>query len=263
MVIPMPFEEFKSLTQVNRESDFWDDRADELAGFFRVSRDQAKSLYRDLNVDKRVPLPPNLFEKQDHASVIASYLDRTFFQQSITRLMLHYSRLELTWRVLTALSRDRASWDYSGTIMMDYGCGAADYAIGFSIFGAKPVLVDIEGGPVEFASYRLKRRDILHSVIKISANIEYPDLPRVDIINAAEVLEHVSDPAYLIELFASAVQPAGYLTFSDYPVRPKSVGGSHLKSAAESRDRALQTLQSYFKPIWADASVGYIYKLAG
>jgi 2-polyprenyl-3-methyl-5-hydroxy-6-metoxy-1,4-benzoquinol methylase len=257
----LDIDRLKTLTQVNTNLDLSDDRATELAEFFKVSKAEIIQQYHELNVyNSRKPEKP-LFIDQDHKSVIASYLDPVFLMQSLTRLMLKYDRFDLAYKILLAMSRDRGSDNYMGITILDYGCGAADYALMFALQGARPVIADIAGGPVEFASFRMQRRSIDHNVIKVSAEIEYPSLPKVDIINATEVLEHVDDPIRLILRFAHALNPGGYFTFSDYPRKPKTIGGAHLRSAADRRSDALLLLNDLFTERWADPAVGYIYRV--
>ncbi|WP_216850616.1 bifunctional 2-polyprenyl-6-hydroxyphenol methylase/3-demethylubiquinol 3-O-methyltransferase UbiG [Acidisoma sp. L85] len=258
----LPYNELVKLTQVDPNLALWDDRAEEVAGFFKISKDDAIEEYRLLNVDLGKKPPGSLFIEQSHSSVIKSYLDPIFLRTSITRLMLKYDRFNQAYRVLTAISRDRQSSDYSGLRVIDYGCGAADYSLMFAALGARPVLVDIGGGPIEFASYRMQRRNISYKAIAVTSDREYPALPKVDIINATEVLEHVLDPPFMLQRFAQALNPNGYFTFSDYPLKAKSVGGAHLKAAAELREATLDRLNRLFIPVWADPSVGYVYRPA-
>lgn len=253
-------DELVKRTQLDPDRSLRDDRAVELAGFFGTTKEDAIRLYEELNVLHTRKPPPDLFAKQDHASVVLDYLDDTFLKMSLTRLMLHYNRLQLAWSVVTALSEARKSADYHGCVMVDYGCGAADYALVFAVLGASPVVVDLAGGPVEFASYRFDARSIARQAIAVTTEIEHPPLPRADVINAAEVLEHVNDPPRLIEEFFQALRPEGYFTFSDYPVRPKKVEGNHLRAAAEKRQAALDLLNKLFEPVWADPKVGYLYR---
>lgn len=200
----------------------------------------------------------DLFVSEVHRDVVDSYLDDVFLRVSLLKLMIAYDRFNPASRVLTALLRDRASLDYKSITIMDYGCGAADYAILFACFGCDVVVVDIEGAPIDLACFGLKK----HSISRYSRNqrYPYPELPQVDIINATEVLEHVIDPPLMIERFAGALRRNGYLTFSDYSRRPKSVGGSHLQIAANKREQTLSTLNRFFVEIWADPSAGHLYK---
>jgi 2-polyprenyl-3-methyl-5-hydroxy-6-metoxy-1,4-benzoquinol methylase len=240
----MDFNKLVGLTQIDRSIDLWDDRAKEVADFFGLTKDKTITIYQQLNVSFEKKPSKNLFSEQDHKSV-----------------MMKYDRFNAAYRVITALSRDRKSSDYCGMTIIDYGCGAADYSLMFSVLGAKPIVVDIGGGPVEFASFRMERRGIKHNMISVTPEVEHPHLPKADIINATEVLEHVRNPPALIAIFADSLNPGGYFTFSDYPLKPKTVGGSHLRSAAELRLESNQILEKLFYRIWADENVGYIYKL--
>ena len=252
--------ELKRLTQLDPARELNEDRAVELSVYLGLAKEDAVKLYRALNVDRVSKPPKDLFSNQDHPSVVRSYLNDVFHKQSITRLMLHYNRLDLAHKIISVISADRGSDDYSGVSVLDYGCGAADYALSFAVLGAYPVLVDIGGGPIEFASFRFKCRGMEHQSVAVTAEVEHPELPAIDIVNATEVLEHVVDPPRLIERFSRALRPSGYFTFSAYPLHAKSVGGSHLQIAADRRLEALDVLNANFERVHAEKSVGYVYR---
>ena len=256
-----PYEEIRRWTQLDRSRSLAEDRAEEIAGFLNISVAQASADYHALNVEFSKKPPAALFATQEHAEVVDSYTNPLFLRQSLTRLMLKYDRFNPAYRTLTAMSRDRGNSNYSGLSILEYGCGAADYALLFSLLGGRPVLADIVGGPVEFASYRMTRRDISHDVVAITRNIQYPELPKVDVVLATEVLEHLLDPPRMIEMFARALRTNGYFSFSDYPLKPKTVSGAHLQVAADLREETIRVLDRLYVQIWADPTVGYIYKL--
>jgi 2-polyprenyl-3-methyl-5-hydroxy-6-metoxy-1,4-benzoquinol methylase len=254
----IPRDALKWLTQIDKSVDLYTDRANELASFYGISADEALRRYRYYNVDNQGRPPPDLFRHEDHASVVRSYLDEFFLSKSITRLMLHYDRLDLAWHIAREILRLRRT--VTGMRFMDYGCGASDYGLAFAAIGAKPIIADIQGEPILFAEHRYRLRSIHVEAVAVTPEAPIPPIPPCDIINAAEVLEHVVDPPALLRRFWEALPPGGIVTFSDYPRRPKRVGGGHLVVAANKRTEALAVLARLFVERWNDPEVGYIYE---
>ncbi len=245
-------------TKINIAKNYKNDRASELASFWGISEEQVLHLYNELNIEKNKRPPNDIFSKHDHASVVSSYLNDIFLKQSLTRLMLHYDRLEFSASCLDFM-KTRFPKGFSDVNFLDYGAGAADYALTFAIHGAKPIVLDLSGGPVEFAAHRFELRDIPVSKVVVDQNTEFPALPSCEIVNACEVLEHVSDPARVIFNIWNALTPGGYFMFSDFPIRKKSVGGAHIPQAAHGRVKANELLHLLFSPVYHNENLKYVY----
>ncbi len=250
--------ELRKLTQIDSTRDYKDDRASELASFFNISVDEAKILYKETNIDATKKPSPGLFTKHDHASVVDSYLDDIFFKLSITRLMLHYDRFEFAAACFDFLKTQYPN-GFSGIKFLEYGAGAADYALTFAKHGATPLVLDLEGGPVEFAAHRFEIRNIPVTKIPVTKEVEYPELPEIDIVNATEVLEHVRNPTRLIFNVWEAMKPGGFLMFSDFPMRKKEVGGSHLPQADANRAKCKALLHLLFTPAFYDEKSRHVF----
>ncbi|WP_202843330.1 class I SAM-dependent methyltransferase [Luteimonas saliphila] len=251
-------DELARKTQIDKNVSLQEDRADELASFYGKSRQEVVELYKAYNVDQLRKPRDVLFTKQDHSSVVDSYLDEDFLMLSLTRLMLHYNRFSFARSALNFLGFYYPK-GFEGVKFLDYGAGAADYALSFFAHGATPILCDLEGGPVEFAAHRFKLRNCQPEVVPVTKEAAYPDLPPCDIVNATEVLEHVSDPSQVIFNIWKALSSHGWFLFSDYPVQPKKIGGAHLQAAGDKRAEAYKLLHLLFEPIYHDAQEKYVY----
>ncbi len=97
-------------------------------------------------------------------------------------------------------------------------------------------------------------------MVRVTKANPYLVLPNRGLINATEVLEHVIDPSEVIRKFHGALTAKGIYTFSDFPMKPKTLGGGHLRSAAAKREKSIKILNKYFEPLWSDPSLGYTYQ---
>ena len=247
-------------TQINAAAQLWEDRAEELACYFGVTRAKVIDRYRRLNLDMSLKMPFFFFKDQSDSGVIKSYQEKIFVEHCVTRFMLHYNRIELAYEVMCAVTQHRMNDNFKDYIVIDYGCGAADYALSFAVLGSRPVLVDVDGGPLSFASSRFQIRHLQFLTAPVTLFNLYPDLPRADLIIAAEMLELVNDPPVVISNFANSIQKSGYLYLTNYPVKPKVVSGPNLRAASEKRTAALEALEDLFTLVWSNEKIGYIYQ---
>lgn len=251
-------ENLRRATQVDAGRPYREDRLSEIASFLRLSEEDTLRLYNETNVEMTKKAPTWLFTKHDHPSIVESYLEETFLTQSLTRLMLKYDRFEYALSCLNFMKTKNPT-GLLGLRFLEYGAGAADYALAFSTQGVSPIVLDFEGGPVEFAAHRFKLRNIPVEVIKVTAQDQYPDLLTCDIVNATEVLEHVADPTRVVFNIWNALRPGGYFMFSDFPVRKKTVGGSHLPQADANREKCAGLLHLLFTPVYYDDTLKHVY----
>ncbi len=247
-----------TMTQIDKSLPLYDDRADEIAAFYGKTRAEIVATYRAYNIEKTKRPPAGLFSNGDHVTVMNSYLNEHFMVQSLTRLMLHYNRFKLTTICVNALQPLYPD-GFQGLRVVDYGAGAADFALSFFVHGAQPILCDFQGGPVEFAASRFTLRGGAPEVVPVTLDNPYPDLPPCDIVNATEVLEHVIDPLKVMFNIWNALSPTGIFIFSQYPMRSKSVGGAHLQSAADLREKARLFLNLLFERIPVEVEDGNVF----
>ncbi len=247
-----------ALSRLDPGRELMADRAAELGEYFGLSPEDAVAMYRAYNVERTKKVPR--FGDGSLQELMDSYVQPARLEAELSRLMLHYTRLDTAAAVLQPLLAVHPG-DRSAVRVVDYGCGAADFGLAFALMGFRVTLVDIAGGKIEFASWRFRRRGLAHDVIAISPEQEYPALRDVDVVLAGDVLEHLRDPRRAIDLIADALVPGGHFWFPDFPFKEKSVGHQHLQSAADLRPAAADLVNARFKR--APGTCKYLMRVRG
>ncbi|MBS0018667.1 MAG: methyltransferase domain-containing protein [Arthrospira sp. SH-MAG29] len=240
--------EIKQL-QVNPKLDVFDDRAKELAMYWGIREDEVKKIYQEFNVTKR-KRPPE-FVTDTFETIIDSYLDQQRLRANLSRMMLKYYRYDKAFKVVKCLNSLVPASRRPKTQVLDYGCGVADHALVFAKNGYYPAICDLSGGKIEFAEFRFKIRKIEANIYPISKEAEYPKIESksVDVIVTSELLEHLRSPLQCLKNMYNFLKDDGYLWFSDFPMKPKTVGGDHLQSAADERLKCVDFVKSHFIPV--------------
>jgi 2-polyprenyl-3-methyl-5-hydroxy-6-metoxy-1,4-benzoquinol methylase len=200
-------------------------------------------MYRAYNLDRTRKVPR--FVDHPVEELFRSYVQPARLEAELSRLMLHYTRLDMAGALLDYFLAAYPG-DRSRVRVVDYGSGAADFGLAFALMGFHVTLVDIAGGKVEFGSWRLARRGLAHDTIPISAEREYPAIGDADVVVAGDLLEHLRDPCRAINLVADGLRPGGHFWFPDFPFKEKSIGGQHLQSAADLRAAAADLVSARF-----------------
>ncbi|MDY7005636.1 MAG: methyltransferase domain-containing protein [Cyanobacteriota bacterium] len=237
--------EIKQL-QINPELDVFDDRAQELAMYWGIREDEVKKIYEEFNV-KKTKRPPK-FVAETLETIINSYLDKQRLRANLSRMMLKYYRYDTALKVVKCLNSLVLPNMRPKTKVLDYGCGVADHGLVFAKNGYYPAICDLSGGKIEFAEFRFEIRKIEVSIYPVTKEVEYPKIESksVDVIVTSELLEHLRSPLQCLKNMYNFLNDSGYLWFSDFPMKPKTVGGDHLQSAADERFQCIDFIRSHF-----------------
>jgi 2-polyprenyl-3-methyl-5-hydroxy-6-metoxy-1,4-benzoquinol methylase len=108
---------------------------------------------------------------------------------------------------------------------LDFGAGVGANAILFAQHGFKVTLADLSPPMLDFARWRLERRQLKADLIDLNRQ----SLPReqFEFATAVDVLEHLVDPATALETLSAALVAGGTLAFNfragSDPLRPMHI----------------------------------------
>ena len=112
----------------------------------------------------------------------------------------------------------------AGKRVLDVGCGGGILADAMARKGAKVLGIDLASKPLKVAQ--------LHAIEACTPNVEYrevaaealaAELPgHFDAVTCMEMLEHVPDPASIVEACATLAKPGGWVFFSTLNRNAKS-----------------------------------------
>lgn len=154
------------------------------------------------------------------------YERRAFVQ--INRMMWTYHRYEIAQQYIELTGED-----VTGTSLLDYGCGVADPSVYLGVHGADVTVVDISG-TVDFASWRLDKREIEHSAVTATQTekpVELDETFQLVIMN--EFLEHVRNPLLFLEMVIDKLEKGGLFYDAFGREYTHTVYASHLKEAKQ------------------------------
>ena len=145
--------------------------------------------------------------------------------------------------------------------VLDYGCGAGDLGIYFSINGHATTFVDIEDGILKYVKKRLKNRQIHDECIGVSIEQQLPKLENeYDIIICVEVLEHVRNPLELIYFLINHMNDDGILMLGSFPFHDTNSRGDHLESALSMQRQVHDFIKHNLIEIEKDANrLSHVY----
>ena len=111
-----------------------------------------------------------------------------------------------------------------GKAVVDVGCGGGILAEAMASRAAKVLGIDLAGKPLGVAR--------LHALESGTANLEYREIAveqladegpaSFGVVTCMEMLEHVPDPAAVVQACATLVKPGGWIFFSTLNRNPKS-----------------------------------------
>lgn len=111
----------------------------------------------------------------------------------------------------------------AGKKVLDVGCGGGILAESMALKGAQVTGIDMGEAPLQVARLHLleSRLEIRYERIPVERlAAEQPD--SFDVVTCMEMLEHVPDPASVVEACSRLVKPAGHVIFSTINRNPKS-----------------------------------------
>lgn len=168
----------------------------ELAKQFRVSHEFVCAV-----LDKIVP---------DWRSARAKSAEAFFEEMPGSKVYVHYA-LSSLFRGRLAVDRVMRRGSFSGKRALDIGCGTGGVVRAFGEAGCETVGIELELPLAQLA--RAAVRD-LPNVSIISDDIfavDYTGLGTFDAICCNAVIEHVANPAKLLEVIAKLLNPGGFL----------------------------------------------------
>ena len=111
----------------------------------------------------------------------------------------------------------------TGKRVLDVGCGGGLLSEGMAVRGAEVTGIDLSEKPLGVARLHLLESGQKVDYRKISAEQMAEEMPGAfDAVTCLEMLEHVPDPASIVESCARLVKPGGQVFFSTINRNPKS-----------------------------------------
>lgn len=103
----------------------------------------------------------------------------------------------------------------SGQRVIDVGCGGGILAEGMAARGANVTGIDMGEMPLEIARLHLLESGLEVDYQQTTAEAMAAAAPgQFDVVTCMEMLEHVPDPASVVQACATLVRPGGHLVFS-------------------------------------------------
>jgi SAM-dependent methyltransferase len=243
------------LTQLDPAADLMLDRRQEFAEYYGITEAEAGNVE---SIRDKQSLEDHFNAVETDNGLLRNYRDASFLYTA--RLMMAYTRFPTAWKLVQYLNSLYPPGRRTSLRLLDYGCGAADYALAFATQGYQITLCDIEGGNLDFAKRRFERRNIPINVLPVREDDLYPALPPHNIVLSGELFEHIREPLLALRNIHDCLPKGGIFWHSGYPEVEREVGGDHLPEAAEQRLEALNFLREHFKPATALPLPGYLYK---
>jgi 2-polyprenyl-6-hydroxyphenyl methylase/3-demethylubiquinone-9 3-methyltransferase len=111
----------------------------------------------------------------------------------------------------------------AGKQVVDIGCGGGILAEAMAACGANVVGIDMGMAPLQVAKLHLLESGLSVDYQQITAEQLAEQRPsQFDVVTCLEMLEHVPDPASVINACASLVKPGGHIFFSTINRNPKA-----------------------------------------
>ncbi len=107
--------------------------------------------------------------------------------------------------------------------ILDVGCGGGILSESMAVRGAKVTGIDLGDKPLKVAKLHLLETGNQVEYRKIAVeNLAEEQPGHYDIVTCMEMLEHVPDPASIVQACAKLVKPGGWVFFSTLNRNPKS-----------------------------------------
>jgi len=122
----------------------------------------------------------------------------------------------------------------AGRRVLDVGCGGGILAEGLAARGAEVTGIDLAGRSLEVARLHALESGVEVSYRQVAAEELAAESPGgFDLVTCLELLEHVPDPASVVQACATLVRPGGNVVFSTLSRTPKAylfaiVGAEHV-----------------------------------
>lgn len=111
----------------------------------------------------------------------------------------------------------------AGKTVLDVGCGGGILSESMAQLGAHVTGIDMGEAPLAVAKLHLKESGARVEYRRISAEDMAQERPGAfDVVTCLEMLEHVPDPASIVQSLAKLVRPGGHVFVSTLNRNPKS-----------------------------------------
>jgi 2-polyprenyl-6-hydroxyphenyl methylase/3-demethylubiquinone-9 3-methyltransferase len=111
----------------------------------------------------------------------------------------------------------------AGKKVLDVGCGGGILSESMAARGAEVTGIDMGEAPLSVAELHLLESGESVTYRKVAAEALAAEVPEpFDIVTCMEMLEHVPDPASIIQACSDLVKPGGWVFFSTLNRNPKS-----------------------------------------
>lgn len=111
----------------------------------------------------------------------------------------------------------------AGKTVLDVGCGGGILSESMARLGARVTGIDMGDAPLAVAKLHLKESGVRVDYRRISAEDMADEQPGAfDVVTCLEMLEHVPDPASVVNSLAKLVRPGGQVFVSTINRNPKS-----------------------------------------
>lgn len=129
---------------------------------------------------------------------------------------IDYSRYRYSDQIIATL-KNRGE-DFNKLIVIDYGCGVADYGMEFGRLGSEVWFYD-NPTYLNFVLFRISKEEKQFTHHFLDTDLK-PEMPKVNVAIFGEVLEHLENPLEVITEFVKA--DTKYIFTSSYPFRSDS-----------------------------------------
>jgi 2-polyprenyl-6-hydroxyphenyl methylase/3-demethylubiquinone-9 3-methyltransferase len=110
-----------------------------------------------------------------------------------------------------------------GTRVLDVGCGGGILAESMVLRGAEVLGIDLGDAPLQVAELHALESGVQVAYRRVAVETMAQEQPETfDRVTCMEMLEHVPDPASVVQACARLVRPGGWVFFSTLNRNPKS-----------------------------------------
>jgi len=132
------------------------------------------------------------------------------------------------FRPLHEMNPVRLAWiaaraDLAGAEVLDIGCGGGILAEAMAGAGARVTGIDLGAAPLAVARLHARETGAAIDYRQVSAETLAAERPAsFDVVTCMEMLEHVPDPASVVQAAARLAKPGGHVFFSTINRTPKA-----------------------------------------